>query len=173
MKRIRRYANIGLSDKQLLQLVDGKAKIVLYPEITNYKTLDQLLYPYDAIFLLYESRPNWGHWTLVHKTSPDTVECFDPYGTNIDDQLYDIEPSFRLLSKQEIPWLSYLLYHSPYNIDYNEYQFQSNSSNIKTCGRWCVVRLYYSYLPLEKFREIFQSKYGDDVVTYLTAWVNQ
>lgn len=173
MDIIRHYENIGLSDKQLLELVNGKAKIVLYPEITKYKTLDQLLYPYDAVFLLYESRPRWGHWNLVHKISKDTVECFDPYGTVIDDQLYDIEPSFRKASKQEIPWLSYLLYHSPYNIDYNEYQFQSNSINVKTCGRWCVIRLYYSFLTLSQFRDLFLNDYGDAIVTYLTSWVNQ
>lgn len=172
MNIINYYKNIGLSDKDLLELVDGKAKVVVYPELIKYKTLDHLLYPYGAVFLLYESQPKWGHWVLIFKRDDMNVEFFDSYGTIIDDELQEINPSFRKQSNQEYPYLTYLLYNSPYNIHYNQYQFQ-HDGDIKTCGRWCVIRLYYKDLTLKQFRDLFQNKHSDEIVTYLTAWVHQ
>lgn len=173
MNIIKYYENIGLSDKDLLRLVNNKAKILIYNELLNYKTLDQLLYPYGVIFLLYESQPNWGHWVLIFKRDNKNIEFFDPYGTIIDDELEEIKPSFRKISNQEYPYLTYLFYNSNYDIHYNQYQFQKDGPNIKTCGRWCVVRLYYKDLTLKQFRDLFQNKYSDDIVTYLTAWVHE
>lgn len=173
MDIIKHYENIGLSNSDLSELVQGKANIVIYSQIFDYKTIDELLYPYDCCFLLYETRPKWGHWCVIFKRTPNNIEFFDPYGTFIDDQLDFINKNFRKISKQSYPYLTYLLYNSPYKIEYNQYKFQKKGNNIKTCGRWCVCRLWYKYLSLEKFRKLFKNSYGDEIVTYLTAWVNE
>lgn len=173
MDIIKYYENIGLSNDELMTLANGRAKVVIYPDIGKYRTIDEFLYPFNAVFLLYESRPRWGHWNLIHKLpGTNIIECFDPYGTKIDHQLRHINPSFRKMSNQELPWLTYLLYNSPYEIHYNEHKFQKDAKNIKTCGRWAYIRYLYNYLSLEEFKDLFKNKYGDEIVTYLTAWVN-
>ena len=173
MNIIERYENIGLSNKDLLELVEGKANIVVYGDIFKYKTIDELLYPYDCCFLLYESKPKWGHWCVIFKRTPENIEFFDPYGTFIDDELDLIDENFRKKSNQTYPYLTYLLYQNQYQIEYNQYKFQSKGKNIKTCGRWCVCRLWYRNLTLEQFKKLFKNKYGDKNVTYLTKWVNE
>lgn len=176
MNSIKYYESIGLSDQDLMKLVNGKGKVVLYRDLVKYRTLDELLFPYDVVFLLYETEPKWGHWNVIFRRGKNNeiVECFDPYGTkgHLDDQLYLIKQPFRKQSNQEFPQLTYLLYNSPYDIDYNEYDFQRHAKDNNTCGRWCFVRWLFKDLTLEEFCEFFKNKYGDELVTYLSAWVN-
>ncbi len=44
MERVlKKYQNKALSDKEMLNIVDGKANLVLYPNLHKYKSLDQFL----------------------------------------------------------------------------------------------------------------------------------
>lgn len=168
-----RYENIGLSDSDLNKLVSGRAKIVIYGEVQKYKRIEDMLGRYGACFLLYEMKPNYGHWCLIFKRSDSVLEFFDPYGEYIDDELLYVPREFRNMSGQGFPHLSKLLYNYKGKIEYNEFPFQSEEKGIRTCGRWCVVRLWYRWLNLEQFKDLFLSSEGDKIVTYLTKWVNR
>lgn len=168
---INRYVDIALSDTEVLKLVGGKANIILYPELVNYKHIDEILEPYGSCFLLYETKPNFGHWCCLNKINNNTIEYFDPYGKFIDDSLYYIPMNFRKKSNQYYPHLTAMLYDSGYLIDYNEHKFQKLKNNIKSCGRWCSMRILLKKLPLEEFCDLF-IKNGDEKVTLLTMWVN-
>lgn len=86
---------------------------------------------------------------------------------------------FRKISNQDIPYLSFLMYNSPYDLHYNEYQFQRYKKNTKTCGRWCAIRLLFKFLPLDDFKNLIEELIkklkinGDELVTLLTMHINK
>jgi len=122
------------------------ARIVSYSELSNYKTIDDLLpKDLDYIFLLYEEKPNYGHWVLLSKYN-DTIEMFNSYGDDyIDEPLYWLPLSQRKMLGTGTPYLTNLLKNTNYNdygIIFNQYDFQDETDNkIATCGRWCSLRL--------------------------------
>lgn len=183
MNSIKHYENIALSDSDVLKLVNGKANLVLYPNIHKYRSLDELLQPYGACIVLYEAMPRYGHWCCIFKINDKLVEYFNPYGGLNegfpDGSLEYIDPEFRARSKQDHPYLSYLMYNSPYELSYNEHKFQKHDMNIKTCGRWCGIRLVFRSLLLEDFKLLIDelkrmlNVTNDEVVTILTMYINK
>lgn len=175
---LRVYEDIALSDGQLLNLIDGKAKLVLYPDLVKYDNIDEVLGNHGACILLFEARPNYGHWTCIHRTG-DNVEFFNPYGGYPDDSLQYIPMHFRKISNQYEPYLSKLMYDSPYQLSYNEHKFQKHGKDIKTCGRHCALRLIYRNLSLPEYTEMIKMLKSntrlptDELVTYLTAMPEQ
>jgi len=71
--------------------------------------------------------------------------------------------------------LARLLQASPYRINYNDKQFQADGTDIATCGRHCVVRLWKRNLSSGKYKEFIEKlckKYKltpDEVVLQLTS----
>lgn len=172
------YADIALSDKQVMKLINGRANLILYPDLHKYKSIDEILNPYGACILLYEAKPRYGHWCCIFKVNNKLIEYFNPYGGFEegfpDDSLEYIPIDFRLVSNQYYPYLSILMYNSPYELSYNEHAFQKHGNNIKTCGRWCALRLVFRHLSLEEFDALikfFNKKLNissDQLVTLLT-----
>jgi hypothetical protein len=115
-------------------------------ESNSLETIDDLLpKDLDYIFLLYEEKPNYGHWVLLSKYN-DTIEMFNSYGDNyIDEPLYWLPLERRKKLGTGIPYLTNLLKNTnycDYAIIFNEYDFQDETDNkISTCGRWCSLRL--------------------------------
>ncbi len=175
---LKKYEDIALSDKEVLKLVNNKANLILYPNLYKYKNIDEILNPYGACIILYESKPSYGHWCLIFKVNDYMLEFFNPYGGWPDDSLKKINLNFRMVSNQYYPLLSYLMVDSPYKLSYNEYEFQKYGPDIKTCGRWCAIRLIYRFLTLNEFHNFinyFTNLFnisGDRFVTLLTLYIN-
>ncbi len=178
-KIIRKYEDIALSNYDILKLIDGKANIVLYPNLYKYDNIDDILEPYGAFVLLFEARPKYGHWTCIFKLDDDTLEFFNPYGGYPDDTLKYIPENFSKQTYQNHTYLTQLLLRSPYNLTYNEYRFQQMGKNIRTCGRHCVTRLLYRWMSLEEYYEFLKGLAKmfdinfDQIVTILTINKNQ
>lgn len=176
---LKEYADIALSDKQLKKLACGRVSIILYPNLHEYKTIDDVLGPYRAAIILFMAKPRYGHWCLLFQLDANTIEFFNPYGGFPDHSLEYIPMEFRKKSNQVHTILSKLMLNSPYELTYNEFAFQKQSKNIKTCGRWCIVRLCNKDLDLYQFRDYINnlSKYlkinGDELVTLLTLCINK
>ncbi len=170
---IDKYKDISLSDRDVLGIVQGKANLVIYHDLHKYSNVDEILEPFGACFILFESKPRYGHWCLLFKVNENMVEFFNPYGGFPDDSLDSISKSFKRQSNQDKPYLSRLLLNSRYILSYNEYDFQKRENNIKTCGRWCSVRLVCRNLTLNQFAKLFKNNNGDDMVTLLTMWINK
>lgn len=167
--------HIPLSGSQIYKTLDGKTKILRYKDLLNYNNIDDVLKPYNNIVLLYESMPRSGHWVCVIKHK-DTIEYFDPYGLKIDEILKYIKPSFRKISNQDFPYLSYLLYKSKYNIIYNNKKLQEKNNKISTCGRHIISRIILKDIPLKKYINIFKTEKkvnADDKVSFLTSSLHQ
>jgi len=148
----------ALSNSDIEQLLDGKVKILRYRDLRRYSTIDQLLQPFGKVFILYENRDGYGHWTLLHKLNSRNIELFDSYGLRIDDELDYINKAYRKQSDQLKAHLSHLLIDSPYRIHYNDTPLQQAKKGISTCGRWCVARAVNSNMSIDKFCSLIRQE---------------
>lgn len=162
------------TSKDIKKFTNGKAKIMLYSDLSNYNSLEDAMDGYDAIVLLYLTSNEFGHWCSVFKYPNGGYEFFDSYGLIIDDELKFTPKQFRLENGQYYPQLTYLLYKlssSGNHINYNEYKFQGKKTS--TCGLWVSLRLKNKDMSLEEFKTIFldlpksYNIYPDEMVSYL------
>ncbi len=171
---LKKYEDIALSDKNIFKILKGKFKLVLYPDLINYDSIDDVLGPHEACVLLFEAKKNYGHWCCLWKLNPNTVSFFNSYGGYPDDSLEYIPLHFAETSNQDEPYLSILLDKSPYELTYNEHAYQKKNEKIRTCGRHVCVRLICRNLTDEEYYDYvkyFTEKYDidpDEFVTLLT-----
>lgn len=173
-QKIKNLENIGLSSDEILQLIDGKANLILYTDLAKITNIDDILKPYGACIILYLTRKNYGHWVCLIKLDDKTLEFFDPYGFMIDEELdWNIDKNFRKFSKQDYPHLTSLLYYSPYYLTYNQYKFQKKKNDIKTCGRHTALRILLRNLSLDEYYNLILSMHKDPdyLVTLLTSFI--
>jgi hypothetical protein len=162
------------SGKDIMEALGGETKIITYPELYKYDTIDELVHPYNCCVILYQTKPHFGHWVCVIKHDDNTLEFFDPYGGSVDTQLDFIDKQFRKETRQDFPQLIRLFLNSPYNIVINRMKIQKFDRDIASCGRHCAFRLILKHLPLKKYQHIMRKEKGlcaDDKVTYLTAFI--
>jgi hypothetical protein len=164
-----------LSTKDVYKLMEGKTKILTYPQLKKFSNLDTLLVPYDNVIILYLTKERFGHYCCVARRN-GKICFFDSYGGDKkpDEQLDFINPQFRLKSDQGYPYLTKLLYEAPEPVEYNEYIYQAKGPSIATCGRHCVCFIK-SGLDIDgynKYINKLSKKYNmnfDELVTYLTS----
>lgn len=163
----------SLSGLDLKKALDGNTKIVLYPDLYKYKNIDELLYPNDHIFLLYEYKPKYGHWVLLFKQG-NKIEHFDSYGYKPDEEFEFIPKKFRERNKMAYAKLNELLLGSGKEIEYNNFELQRESKRISTCGRWGLSRLMFKDMNIDEFKKLMdylKEKTGlnyDEIVYYIT-----
>jgi hypothetical protein len=179
-RKIAAYEGVALSDTQLRRLLRGRVNIVLYPDIHKMGTLDQVMGPYGAAIILFESEPNYGHWCLLFRApggDGGLVEFFDPYGGWPDDGLAHIGTRFARETNQNAPYLSRLMIESPYRLSYNQYAFQKHRRGVRTCGRHCAARLILRDLALDEYKQWIDSqkrktgKDADAIVSAITSTI--
>lgn len=162
----------ALTGQEVQNLSGFNPRVLTYPELLNYDSVEQLLGENEAVIILYLTSKNYGHWcTLFKYPKSKRIEFFDSYGLVIDDELAFVDNNFREENNMLYPHLTYLLtnYNGP--IEYNEYQLQDpDDEKAQTCGRHVGLRLRLRSYPLEKYISIFRrKKYSpDDLITYLT-----
>lgn len=161
------------SDTDLYRLMDGKIKIITYPELIKYNTIEELLHPYDKVIILYLQKKGYGHWVCLFKEG-NLIEHFDSYGYFPDDELdFKMDEYFRTVNNMQYPMLGLLLYEAfdRYEMTFNEHKFQKKDNSTSTCGRHCIVRLWHTHLPLEQYKDfMYSTKYTpDELVTILTT----
>ena len=169
-KNILGSENIDLSGADIERITDGKCKIIAYEELQKYNTLDELLNPYDAVIVLYQTKKNYGHWVSILKYD-NYIEFFDPYGFGIDEELEIID---HLHLRNQTPHLTYLINESNYRVIFNDKKLQKFSEHINTCGRWCSLRVRFKDISLKKFINLMtKNKYydGDFWVSALTILI--
>lgn len=175
-KILAEYEDVALSDRDIFNLLDGKFKLVLYPELINYSNIDEILGSYNACVLLFEAKKAFGHWVCLWKLDHNTVSFFNSYGGYPDDSLDYIPEHFARINNEDYPYLSVLLTESPYELTYNDKAYQKHSKNIKTCGRHCIVRLWNKNLTdeeYEKWMDDMTKKYNVDYDQFVTMCTNK
>ncbi len=178
-KMIQSHISDSLTGQDIMDLIGNKARIYSYPELSEFKNIDQALGPNKAMIVLYETRKDYGHWTCIFKHHDDLIEHFDSYGVRPDDELKFIDENFRQENNEKRPHLSFLLSKwlsksKNRKVIYNAYNLQKMKSGTNTCGRFVAMRLLLRDIPLQQFisflnNELSKKKDADWIVTFLTT----
>ena len=118
-----------------------ETKILRYSNLDEHGDLGELLpNAADACVVLYEDKPDKGHWTGLLKYG-GLFEHFDSYGNRVDAPLHwinmrqrrllgEVESSLTRLPKQEDRYI------------YNNADYQSKDNSINTCGSHACHRVF-------------------------------
>ena len=136
--------NTALYGDEMVRALDGRVKIMAYDDLLKYDTIEEAMYPFNKIILLYfwdfSNNMKTGHYIGIKKDKmKNIIYVMDSYGRFIDDNLKEIDEYKRKKYKEDFKQLTYLLYKSPCDIEYNEFQFQQNDSAV--CGRYVIYFL--------------------------------
>lgn len=150
----------ALSGRDIINMMDGNAKIMKYNDLDKYKNLNSVFWDSKYVFLLYPVvSQNNGHWTLLMKRKPKEVDIFDSYGFFPDTIKDNGGMNYH-------KYLSDLLIRSPKDIKiyYNENKYQAYNTNF--CGHYCLLRAYNNNLSSKQFQKLLD-KQGDNVDKYV------
>ena len=166
-KELREYS---LSNDDIHRMIPT-LKIVSYPELLKYKTIDQALDEKGRLMILYLTSDKYtGHWICLLKKG-NKIEFFDSYGNlKPDEESEWISDSKLEEFDQDTHYLTKLLRDSPYKIVYNKFPFQSENRDVATCGRHAATRLYFKHLSLPEYTQMVldSGMAPDDFVTNFT-----
>jgi translation initiation factor RLI1 len=159
----------SLSNKDIYHFLGGNVKILTNTDIKKYKSIQELLSPYNQVVILYRNSMNYGHWTCLFKNKYG-INFFDSYGNMPDEILRFVPKHLNIQLKQDHQNLIKLLLKSKKPVFYNQYPLQKYSDLINTCGRWVVFRLMNKELNEDEFNKLFHSsKYSkDEIITKIT-----
>lgn len=172
MTAINREMYRSLSGDEVLDLCKHKAKLILYEDLKKYKDIDDLLYPYDSVIILYEyirtNNESYGHYVCLNRLPSGEIEHFDSLLFKPDQELGMIPESIKKKTRQNMAYLAKMLFDSHYPISYNHYKLQKDDTS--TCGRWAGIRCLLKKLTLDEFANLFLNrKYDPDIlITALT-----
>ena len=134
-----------LSDTELKHILGKDLKIVMYPDLAKYNSIEQLLpNPIDyCIILIVESETKFnisGHWCALLKYD-GIYEWFDPYGSAPDvDLMTWMDANTRARLRESKPYLTYLLKGKTHI--YNKVKYEKLKKGVNTCGSHSSYRIY-------------------------------
>lgn len=172
-KNIKQLIKYPLSNLDIYNFFNNKVNIYSYKELSNYNDLEDLFNNYNKVFILYEFYENYGHWCVLCKNI-NNIYFFDPYGIFPDKELKFSDYGFRKDNNMLVPHLTYLLLKSNKNIHFNNHKFQSFSTGISTCGRWCIIFcILFNNFSIDEIYSYFKNKKinMDEYVTKLTFFI--
>lgn len=157
-----------LGDHEVSAYLNGNVKILKYNEIPNYRNIEELLKPYDAVVILLETKFDFGHWICLKKTG-DVISFFDSYGDFPDQQKKFVNTKFLRDSGQKFNIICKMLDEASYKyvIEFSDRCLQNmDDLSIATCGLWCAVFIKSGMLVEEfyDFIDSFGEKDYDKVV---------
>lgn len=178
-----------LSTEEIVNLCKGQVNILTYRDLSQMKTIDSALKPWNCAIVLVETKDHFGHWIAILKykqdkeghTIPDdseggkwVIEVFDSYGMKPDDELKFVPEHMKEKLGADYRYLTDLLYRSGYPVIYNKIPLQELKGNVSTCGRWCGLRVNFRNIDLGKFCKVFinQKMKPDEIITYLTSFID-
>jgi hypothetical protein len=143
-----------MSGQEIKNILNNDINIITYKELINYNNIDELFKNTNNVALLYELKPQYGHWVgLINQPEYKRIEYFDSYGYKPDYHKKSIDKKFIIESGQYKNILSLLLYKSNKKIYYNEVPFQLKKNIISTCGRHVCMRILCRHLTLEQYQK--------------------
>lgn len=155
-----------LSSQDILDFCGDQINIIKYTDLDGIQNINEILMPYGACVILYQSGPKFGHWVLLMnrqcKDGQKVLEFFDSYGIILDDELKQLHYVDGAQMSNKFKYLTWLILNSGYDhVISNEYPFQTKGRHIQTCGRWCVIRYLMRNKTLSQFAHLFD-KYNQE-----------
>lgn len=137
----------ALTDLDIKKHLGDDVKIISHQDLKDYKTIEDILpNKKDVAVIIWESKPNYGHWTILlryidEETHKPTIEYFDSYGYPINEPLKWVNKKYKK-SIDESPYLLPILKDAQnrYDIIYNSKNLQNRKEDVATCGRHCISR---------------------------------
>lgn len=162
IKNIQAYS---LSDADIKSYLPD-AKIILYSDLINYISIEQLL-PFngDYLILLYQDSKHTGHWTCILRYK-NTFEFFDPYGKYPDTQLKWVDNEIREELGIIDKFITNLFSNTNLKVVYNTAPYQRNGDEINTCGRHVIYRLINKNLSLKDYHKLIKKETKDNDCNY-------
>jgi hypothetical protein len=176
------------STEEIVNLCKGKVNVITYKDLEGVKNIDQILKPWNACIILFETKEHFGHWTAILKYKQDkqghtvkdnepgkwAIEYFDSYGMKPDDELDYVPDNLKSKLGEDRTHLTKLLLDSGYPIIYNKIPLQEMKGQISTCGRWVGARVNFRHIDLGKFCKAFlnQKMSPDEWITAMTSFVD-
>lgn len=181
-KSIEERMSQPLSDADLERYTGIKAQdITKYSDLKNYATIEDLLPKVgDFKIILIEDRFNAGHWVLVMRTEPKTIEYFNSYGAKWDTDWKFITRMARVILGQSTNEMTRLMNQAEkdgFKTLWNNKAYQKMGSKIQTCGRWVVFRIEtyrMGYKTPEEFRDLvkkFKTEVGGSNDTVVAKYI--
>jgi len=162
-----------LSTDDIIKGMEGKAKVVIYPDLARVESLNQLFEPYNQIILLYLTAPTYGHYVCLWRER-DIVYYFDSYGGAIDHPLEYNTHQKNISLGQGQPFLTNLLRRERPRVCVNTYGLQKEAKGDSECGRYCILRLQMKMISNQAFRDLLTSDNHHDADYYvclMTSWI--
>ena len=161
--KVNKLVHKALSDEELKVILGKNLKIVMYPDLAKYTTIEQLLpNPNDyCIILIVESESKFnisGHWCALLKYD-GIYEWFDPYGNDVDvDLMTWMDRKTRARLHESTPYLTYLLKGRKYI--YNKVKYEVLKKGVNTCGSHSSYRIY-QFVKYNRTLEDYQKHMQD------------
>lgn len=154
-KKILESERFDLSGSDIMRMTDGKTKIISYEQLEHINSLEELLHPYGAVIILYQTSANHGHWVVVLDKGNKQIEFYDPYGIKPDEELnIDNAYHLRIHGGRLTPHFSALILKGGFSVEYNKERLQRVLAHVNTCGRYCVLRVIFRSLSLKEFNKL-------------------
>ena len=158
-----------LSGHQLMKLLDKKANIMFYHDLKDVDDIDDIFINNACVLFEQSDKSSIGHWVCLIKRG-NTIEFFDSFGDKPDEYLKLMSKYFRNSKGMKKPHLSYLLFNSPYKIEFSEFKLQ----NVKaaTCGHWVISRINNKNMKIKDFADYFRrhgNNYTNDELIILNS----
>ncbi len=145
----------SLTSGDIYKFFNGKVKILTFKDIAKYDTLEELLYPYNRVVILFERSKGVGHWTSLHKNRAGDIYFFDSYSIKPENQLKYSAGKNRYLKQRQKTLLRLFDGHT---VKYNPVALQAWKKGISTCGRWVISRLSCDHLNSYEFADLIKSQ---------------
>jgi hypothetical protein len=155
LAQIKGYA---LSNDDIQEILEPDTKIITYPQFGTMNHIDEA---FDAlgrcIFLFLTTGPTTGHWLTMFKRK-EGIEYFDSYGERPEEQRKWVEPDMLEELGEGEPYLMNLLRSSGYRVYSSTVPYQSDRSDVATCGRWAVARLICKDFSNKQFYDLVREQ---------------
>ena len=162
---------VDLTGQNILDITKGETNILIYSELENMNNIDEIFADKPTATILYQSKEFGGHWCCLIKHDNNTIEFFDPYGMDIDQELKYADYNLRRHDGEIVPHLTHLIKSSDYNIIHNKYPLQKFGKNINSCGRHTSCRIRFRDMKLQHYIHLLtadKNRSPDMIVTSMT-----
>lgn len=147
-----------VSDQDLKRKITYPFKLVLYPDLSNYNDITDLLPESFSILIILLEAGSSAHWTgLVRRNN--ILTYFDSYGRGPDKEFYLIPKMTQINLHEQGHYLTTLLNQAQkqgFKLEYNNIDFQSKAPNIDTCGKHTIafIEAMIAGLTLKQYQQI-------------------
>lgn len=149
--------SIPFSAQTIKEICNNQVNIVLYDELYHMNSIFDAFIDGYPIVLLYPLRSQTdGHWVcLVYHKKTDTIQYFDPYGSDVDYYL-KLHPEL-----YEDDKLTELLNTCGKDVVVNKVPVQKLKKDVSTCGRHCAVRAVFFNLTNSDYLKLMDISVKD------------